>query len=67
MTLFTEKILDYKQIIEFVQNDKILEEDNTDNKKQLPSKILSKEALDAIKKVILFYKQQPIDNGYQSF
>ncbi|CAB4401414.1 unnamed protein product [Rhizophagus irregularis] len=40
-------------------------EDNTDNKEELTPKVLPKEAFDAIKKVILFYEQQPIDNSYK--
>jgi hypothetical protein len=58
MTPFTEEILNDKQIIEFVQNEEILKEDNTDDEEQLPLKVLPKEAFDAIKKVIYF-----IDNN----
>ncbi|CAB4446224.1 unnamed protein product [Rhizophagus irregularis] len=60
----TEEILNDTQIINLVQNKEVpAAEDNTDNEEELTPKVLSKEAFDAIKKVILFYEQQPIDNS----
>ncbi|CAB4390097.1 unnamed protein product [Rhizophagus irregularis] len=60
----TEEILNEIQIINLVQNEEVpAAEDNTDNEEELTPKVLPKEAFDAIKKVILFYEQQPIDNS----
>ncbi|PKY60436.1 hypothetical protein RhiirA4_484129, partial [Rhizophagus irregularis] len=57
-------ILNDTQIINLVQNEEVpTTEDNTDNEEELTPKVLPKEAFDAIKKVILFYEQQPIDNS----
>ncbi|CAB4430386.1 unnamed protein product [Rhizophagus irregularis] len=38
---------------------------DTDNEVEPIPKVLPKEALDAIEKVILFYEQLPIDNGFK--
>jgi hypothetical protein len=54
-SLYIEEILNNMQIINLVQNEKVLAvENNTDNEKKLTPKILLKEAFDVIKKVIFF-------------
>ncbi|CAB4419839.1 unnamed protein product [Rhizophagus irregularis] len=60
----TEEILTDEQIIDMVQ-DHDRETPDTDNEVEPIPKVLPKEALDAIKKVILFYEQLPIDNGFK--
>ena len=57
----TEEILDDTQIINFVQEE-LSVEDDTDNEKELIPKVLPKEAFNTIKKVILFYEQQSIND-----
>lgn len=60
----TEETLTDEQIIDMVQ-DHDKEAPDTDNEEEPILKVLPKEALDAIKKVILFYEQLPIDDGFK--
>jgi hypothetical protein len=61
---YTEEIMNDTQIINLVQDEEIpAAEDKTDNEEELTPKVLPKEAFDAIRKVTLFYEQQPIDNS----
>ena len=61
----TEEILTDEQIINMMQDDREAP-DTDDNEEEEPiPKVSPKEALDAIKKVILFYEQQPFDDGFK--